>query len=42
MHDQFRKLEGVRIEVVDTSRHFIMWDDPQWMFARFDSFLGVK
>lgn len=42
MHDQFRKLQGVRIEVVDTARHFIMWDDPQWMFGHFDSFLGVK
>lgn len=42
MHDQYRKLEGVEIHVVDTSRHFIMWEDPQWMFGHFDSFLGVK
>ncbi len=42
MHDQFRKLEGVQIKIVDTARHFIMWDDPEWMFGHFDAFLGAK
>ena len=36
---QYAKLEGVRIAVTDTSRHFIMWDDPNWMFAQMDRFL---
>ena len=36
---QYAKLAGVQIEVTDTSRHFIMWDDPNWMFAKMDRFL---
>jgi len=37
---QYAKLAGVRIEVTDTARHFIMWDDPNWMFGQIDRFLG--
>ncbi len=36
---QYAKLDGVRIAVTDSSRHFIMWDDPNWMFAQMDRFL---
>ncbi|WP_394779904.1 alpha/beta fold hydrolase [Undibacterium sp.] len=36
---QYAKLQGVQIELSDTSRHFIMYDDPQWMYARIDAFL---
>ncbi|GGC95934.1 alpha/beta fold hydrolase [Undibacterium terreum] len=36
---QYAKLPGVKIELSDTSRHFIMYDDPQWMLARMDEFL---
>ncbi len=36
---QYAKLDGVRIAVTDTARHFIMWDDPNWMFAQMDRFL---
>jgi pimeloyl-ACP methyl ester carboxylesterase len=36
---QYAKLEGVRIAVTDSARHFIMWDDPNWMFAQMDRFL---
>jgi pimeloyl-ACP methyl ester carboxylesterase len=39
LHDQFDAIAGVQLEVNDTSRHFIMWDDPQWMFNRMDRFL---
>jgi len=38
---QYAKLAGVRIEVTDTAHHFIMWDDPQWMFGLMDRFLGA-
>jgi pimeloyl-ACP methyl ester carboxylesterase len=38
---QYAKLKGVEIQVTDTASHFIMWDDPDWMFARIDPFLGV-
>lgn len=40
LHGQYAKLAGVRIEVNDTARHFIMWDDPNWMFGLMDRFLG--
>ncbi len=36
---QYAKLAGVRIAVTDTARHFIMWDDPNWMFEQMDRFL---
>jgi pimeloyl-ACP methyl ester carboxylesterase len=42
LHAQYAKLAGVEIEVTDTAHHFIMWDDPAWMFGRLDRFLGVK
>ena len=38
---QYVKLPGVEIHITDTASHFIMWDDPDWMFARIDPFLGV-
>jgi len=40
LHRQYAKLAGVQIEVTDTAHHFIMWDDPKWMFALMDRFLG--
>ena len=39
LRSQYAKLDGVRIAVTDSSRHFIMWDDPNWMFAQMDRFL---
>ncbi len=36
---QYAKLKGVQVAMSDTGRHFIMYDDPQWMFARMDEFL---
>jgi pimeloyl-ACP methyl ester carboxylesterase len=39
LHDQFDALAGVQLDINDTARHFIMWDDPQWMFTRMDRFL---
>ena len=37
---QYAKLGGVQIEVTDTAHHFIMWDDPSWMFGLMDRFLS--
>jgi pimeloyl-ACP methyl ester carboxylesterase len=37
---QYAKLAGVEIQITDTARHFIMWDDPEWMFRHLDRFLG--
>ena len=39
---EFAKLKGADIRISDTSRHFIMYDDPQWFFAQIDEFLGGK
>jgi pimeloyl-ACP methyl ester carboxylesterase len=36
---QYARLKGVEIQVNDTAHHFIMWDDPDWMFAHLDRFL---
>jgi pimeloyl-ACP methyl ester carboxylesterase len=40
LRGQYAKLAGVQVEVTDTARHFIMWDDPNWMFGLMDRFLG--
>jgi pimeloyl-ACP methyl ester carboxylesterase len=43
LKSQYAELEGVKIVVGDKARHFIMWDDAEWMFAEMDSFLvGVS
>ncbi len=39
---QFARLDGVKISITDTARHFIMLDDPQWMFAQIESFLAAS
>lgn len=36
---QYQKLKGVTIEVAETARHFIMYDDPKWMYERMEKFL---
>jgi pimeloyl-ACP methyl ester carboxylesterase len=36
---QYALLQGVETDVSDHAHHFIMWDDPDWMFARMDRFL---
>ena len=38
---QYAKLAGVEIQVTDKAHHFIMWDDPEWMFGQMDRFLGT-
>lgn len=38
---EYAKLKGADIRITDTSRHFIMYDDPQWFFTQIDSFLGL-
>jgi pimeloyl-ACP methyl ester carboxylesterase len=38
---QYAKLASVEIQITDTARHFIMWDDPEWMFGQLDRFLGL-
>ncbi len=38
--DQYSALKGVQLKVSDTARHFIMMDDPAWMFAQIEGFLS--
>jgi pimeloyl-ACP methyl ester carboxylesterase len=37
---EYAKLKGVDLRITDTSRHFIMYDDPQWFFVQLDEFLS--
>lgn len=39
---QYRALAGVRIELADRARHFVMWDDPAWLHAQLDAFLPAS
>ena len=36
---QYAQLPGARVEMADTARHFIMYDQPDWMFGRIEQFL---
>lgn len=36
---QYANLAGVNIIMSDTARHFIMMDDPKWMFETIDNYL---
>ena len=36
---QYRQLPGVQIALADTARHFIMYDQPDWMFGQIEQFL---
>jgi pimeloyl-ACP methyl ester carboxylesterase len=42
LRKQYAKLAGVTLRITDTARHFIMWDDPNWMFAQVDEFLAER
>ena len=42
LRSQYAKLAGVEIQVTDIAHHFIMWDDPDWMFTHLDRFLAGK
>jgi pimeloyl-ACP methyl ester carboxylesterase len=37
---QYARLQRLHFSLHDTSRHFIMWDDPGWFFREVDSFLA--
>ncbi len=39
---QYANLAGVNLQLSDTARHFIMWDDPNWMFGHMDTFLSAR
>jgi pimeloyl-ACP methyl ester carboxylesterase len=38
---QYAGLKGVSLKISDTARHFIMLDDPKWMFEQIENFLAT-
>jgi len=40
--EQYASLPHLKLVVSDTAHHFIMFDDPQWLFAQMDSFLSAQ
>ena len=36
---QYQQLPNVKVELADNARHFIMYDDPTWMYDRIDNFI---
>jgi pimeloyl-ACP methyl ester carboxylesterase len=37
---QFAKVPKLHFALAETSRHFIMFDDPQWLFQQMDAFVA--
>lgn len=37
---QYRQLPGVRVVMSDAARHFIMYDDPDWLHGQIEQFLN--
>jgi pimeloyl-ACP methyl ester carboxylesterase len=38
---QYKSLANAQIKLAPKARHFIMYDQPDWMFAQIDGFLGA-
>ncbi|MBX2962733.1 MAG: alpha/beta hydrolase [Cyclobacteriaceae bacterium] len=38
--DQYQQVKNVTIQLTDTAKHFIMYDDPEWFFQNMDKFLN--
>jgi pimeloyl-ACP methyl ester carboxylesterase len=37
---QYDALKGVQVDLADNALHFIMYDDPEWLYARIGKFLN--
>ena len=37
---QYRQLPGVQIAMAETARHFIMYDEPDWLYGQIEQFLN--
>lgn len=40
--DQLALVRNAKVELNDTAKHFIFYDDPTWFYGKVDSFLKVK
>jgi pimeloyl-ACP methyl ester carboxylesterase len=38
--NQYQHVKNVNIQLTDTAKHFIMYDDPEWFFQNMDKFLN--
>jgi len=38
--NQYANLEKKRIEIADNSKHFIMFDQPEWLYQQVNNFLS--
>ena len=36
---QYGELHGAKVVVAESAQHFVMWDDPGFLFAQLDAFL---
>mgnify|MGYP001627769069 CR=1 FL=1 len=39
---QYEAMENHKLVITDTGKHFIMWDDPDFYFAKMDAFLTAE
>ena len=39
---QYKAMENHELVITDTGKHFIMWDDPDFYFAKMDAFLTAE
>ena len=39
---QVAKVKGAKVAVHPNCKHFVMYDEPKWLFEQMDSFLGAK
>jgi pimeloyl-ACP methyl ester carboxylesterase len=42
LRGQFVNMKQWQLELAPRARHFIMYDDPEWMFEKMDEFLGSQ
>lgn len=38
--DQYKNVKNINIQLTDTAKHFIMYDNPKWFFDQMDKFLS--
>lgn len=41
-NDQLALVKNFKVELNDTSKHFIFYDNPEWFYAKVDGFLKAK
>jgi len=40
--DQYKACKSCTIHITDHSKHFIMYDEPQWFYKELDTFIAAK